>query len=117
MQPRQAVVCSVSSTACCLCLEHPRIGGQIHPQHTTHAPWQGLVNNNNPNEIRKALAMGAESVLVGRATLYGVCAGGEAGALRALEILRDEFMRSMQLCGARTVADIGPDLIAAADTV
>ena len=68
-------------------------------------------------DVVRALAMGAEGVLVGRATLYGVCAGGEAGALRALEIRRDEFMRSMQLCGARTVADIGPDLIAAADTV
>jgi (S)-mandelate dehydrogenase len=68
-------------------------------------------------DVLKALALGAEGVLVGRATLYGVCAGGEAGALRALEILRDEFMRSMQLCGARTVADIGPDLIAPGDTV
>jgi len=68
-------------------------------------------------DVIKALAMGAEGVLVGRATLYGVCAGGEAGALRALEILRDEFVRSMQLCGARTVADIGPDLIAAGANV
>lgn len=61
--------------------------------------------------VVKALALGAQAVLVGRATLYGVCAGGEAGALRALEILRDEFVRSMQLCGARTVSEIGPDLV------
>jgi (S)-mandelate dehydrogenase len=40
-----------------------------------------------------------------------VCAAGEPGALRALEILRDEFMRSMQLCGARSVSEIGPDLV------
>jgi (S)-mandelate dehydrogenase len=61
--------------------------------------------------VMKALALGAEAVLIGRATLYGVCAAGEAGALRALEILRDEFMRSMQLCGARTVSEIGRDLV------
>jgi len=61
--------------------------------------------------IVKALALGAKAVLIGRATLYGVCAGGEAGAMRALEILQDELQRSMQLCGARSVADIGSDLI------
>ena len=53
----------------------------------------------------------AQAVLIGRATLYGVCAAGEAGAQRALAILRDEFTRSMQLCGARNVNEIGPDLI------
>jgi (S)-mandelate dehydrogenase len=61
--------------------------------------------------VLKALAMGAQAVLIGRATLYGVCAAGEAGAQRALEILRDEFTRSMQLCGARNVNEIGADLI------
>jgi (S)-mandelate dehydrogenase len=61
--------------------------------------------------VVKALALGARAVLIGRATLYGVCAAGEPGALRALEILRDEFMRSMQLCGARSVSEIGPDLV------
>ncbi len=63
-------------------------------------------------DVVKALALGAEAVMVGRATLYGVCAGGEAGANRALEILREELVRSMQLCGARSVREIGPDLIA-----
>jgi (S)-mandelate dehydrogenase len=62
--------------------------------------------------VVKALAMGAKAVLVGRATLYGVAAAGEPGALRALEILRDELARTMQLCGVRTVGEIGPDLIA-----
>jgi (S)-mandelate dehydrogenase len=61
--------------------------------------------------VVKALALGAQAVLIGRATLYGVCAAGEAGALRALEILRDELIRSMQLCGARAVSEIGPDLV------
>ncbi len=61
--------------------------------------------------VVKALALGARAVLVGRATLYGVCAAGEAGALRALEILKEELVRAMQLCGARSPAEIGPELV------
>jgi (S)-mandelate dehydrogenase len=60
----------------------------------------------------KAVALGAEAVMLGRATLYGACAAGEAGASRALEILRDELVRSMQLSGMRSIAEIGPDLLA-----
>ena len=63
-------------------------------------------------DVVKALALGAEAVLIGRATLYGVCAGGEAGALRALDILRDELMRTMQLCGVRRIGDIDAGLLA-----
>ena len=62
-------------------------------------------------DILKARALGAQAVLTGRATLFGVIAGGEAGARRALEILSGELERSMKLCGARSVAEIGPDLI------
>ncbi len=61
----------------------------------------------------KAIALGAEAVMVGRATLYGVCAAGEPGAVRALEILRDELVRTMQLCGVTRVGAIGPELLAA----
>ena len=60
----------------------------------------------------KAVALGAEAVMLGRATLFGACAAGEAGATRALEILRDELVRSMQLSGVRSIAEIGPDLLA-----
>src|SRR6185436_2545930 len=63
------------------------------------------------SDIVKALARGAQAVMIGRATFYGVCAGGEPGARRALEILADELVRTMQLCGARRIADIGPELI------
>lgn len=61
----------------------------------------------------KAIALGAEAVLLGRAALYGACAAGEAGATRAIEILRDELVRSMQLSGVRSIPEIGPDLLAA----
>ncbi len=59
----------------------------------------------------KARALGAQAVCVGRAALYGVAAGGEAGARHALSILSSELVRTMQLCGAARIADIGPDLI------
>jgi len=62
-------------------------------------------------DILKARALGAQAVLTGRATLFGVMAGGEPGARRALEILSSELDRSMKLCGARSVAEIGPELI------
>ncbi len=63
------------------------------------------------SDIVKALALGADAVLVGRATLYGACAGGESGAVRALDILKEELTRTMQLCGVRSLAEIGPDLV------
>jgi isopentenyl diphosphate isomerase/L-lactate dehydrogenase-like FMN-dependent dehydrogenase len=62
-------------------------------------------------DIVKARALGAQAVLCGRATLFGVMAGGEPGARQALEILSSELERSMRLCGARSVAEIGPELV------
>jgi (S)-mandelate dehydrogenase len=52
--------------------------------------------------------------MLGRATLMGVCAAGEAGARRAIEILRDELVRAMQLSGVTSVRQIGADLLAPA---
>jgi (S)-mandelate dehydrogenase len=60
----------------------------------------------------KAIALGAEGVMIGRATLFGACAGGGPGAVRALDILRDELVRTMQLCGVAKVGEIGPELLA-----
>ncbi len=62
-------------------------------------------------DVLKARALGAQAVLTGRATVFGVMAGGEAGARRALEILATELERAMKLCGTRSVVQIGPDLI------
>ena len=66
-------------------------------------------------DVVKALALGAEGVMLGRATLFGASAAGEAGAARAIEILRDELVRAMQLSGVRSVREIGPDLLAASN--
>lgn len=57
-------------------------------------------------DVVKALALGAQGVLVGRAMVYGATAAGEAGAHRALAILQDELVRTMRLCGTPTLSDI-----------
>jgi (S)-mandelate dehydrogenase len=62
-------------------------------------------------DILKARALGAEGVLIGRATLWGAVAAGRPGAARALAILNDEFQRSMQLCGARNIGEISNELL------
>lgn len=63
------------------------------------------------SDVVKALALGAQAVLVGRATLYGTAAGGEAGAARAIAILREEIDRVMALIGARGIADLCGDYL------
>lgn len=60
-------------------------------------------------DIVKALAIGARAVMVGRGTLYGLAAGGRAGATRALTIYRDEISRALGLVGCRTIADLTRD--------
>jgi len=57
-------------------------------------------------DVLKALAMGARFVFVGRATLYGVAAGGLAGAKRAIEILREEIDLVLAQIGCRSLADL-----------
>ncbi len=57
-------------------------------------------------DVVKALALGASAVLIGRAPLYGVAAGGEAGAARAIAIFREEIDRVMALLGARGITDL-----------
>ena len=54
----------------------------------------------------KALAMGADACSVGRAYLYGLGAGGQAGVERALNLLRQELVRDMSLLGCRTLSDV-----------
>ena len=63
-------------------------------------------------DLLKALALGADAVMSGRAVLYGVAAAGQAGVERALEILKSEALESMGLLGAASVADLKPDLLA-----
>ena len=63
------------------------------------------------SDIFKALAMGAQGVMLGRATLYGVSAAGEAGASRAIAILKDELVRTMQLCGVASTSEVNASVV------
>jgi len=62
-------------------------------------------------DIVKALALGADFVFAGRAMLYGAAAGGEAGVVRALELLRSETDRVMALIGCDSVAKLDPSYL------
>ena len=59
-------------------------------------------------DVVKALALGAEAVLLGRATLYGLIAGGAAGVDRALTILTTEIDRVLGQLGCNDVTELGP---------
>lgn len=63
-------------------------------------------------DMLKALALGADAVMVGRAYLYGLGAAGEAGVDHVLGLLLDGLRRSMALCGCRTIGEIERDLVA-----
>lgn len=58
-------------------------------------------------DVFRALALGARACLLGRAYLYGVCAAGEQGASKAIDIIAKELDVTMALAGVRRIADIG----------
>jgi isopentenyl diphosphate isomerase/L-lactate dehydrogenase-like FMN-dependent dehydrogenase len=64
-------------------------------------------------DVATALALGARAVLAGRAPLWGLAVGGEAGALRVLEILRSEIELAMVLLGCPTPDAITPEHVRA----
>jgi 4-hydroxymandelate oxidase len=57
-------------------------------------------------DVLKALALGAQAVLLGRPVLWGLAANGADGARRVLELLRDELELAMALAGVGSVAEI-----------
>ena len=60
----------------------------------------------------KAIALGADAVMLGRATLYGLAAGGEGGVSHALQILMSEIDRTLGQLGCRSLADVHPGMLA-----
>jgi L-lactate dehydrogenase (cytochrome) len=57
-------------------------------------------------DVLRALALGARGCLIGRAYIYGLQAGGQAGVMRAIEILGNELRVAMGLAGVRSMAAI-----------
>ena len=62
-------------------------------------------------DVLKALALGAQAVLVGRPQVHALAANGAMGVAQMLRQLQDELCVAMALCGARTLQDLSPDLV------
>jgi 4-hydroxymandelate oxidase len=63
-------------------------------------------------DVIKALAMGADAVLLGRPVLWGLSIAGADGVAHVLQLLRDECELGMALSGCRSIDEATPDLIA-----
>jgi len=63
------------------------------------------------SDIVKALALGADMAFIGRAPLYGIAAGGEAGALHAISILRTEIDRVLALLGCPSIPELDAEFL------
>jgi L-lactate dehydrogenase (cytochrome) len=59
-------------------------------------------------DIVAAIALGARFTLIGRAYLYGLMAGGEAGVNRAVDILAEQVERTMRLLGVTSLEELTP---------
>jgi isopentenyl diphosphate isomerase/L-lactate dehydrogenase-like FMN-dependent dehydrogenase len=62
-------------------------------------------------DVLKALALGANAVLIGRAYIWGLAVAGEEGVTQILSMLRNELELAMALCGCRSVAEVGPEVV------
>lgn len=63
------------------------------------------------SDIVKALCLGARAVLIGRAYAYGLAAAGEAGVARALQILKEDFERTLRLLGCPCADGLDPSYL------
>jgi isopentenyl diphosphate isomerase/L-lactate dehydrogenase-like FMN-dependent dehydrogenase len=63
------------------------------------------------SDVVKALALGAQLVMVGRTTLWGTTVGGEAGAARAINFFREEIGRTIAYLGCRTISELNRECL------
>ena len=63
-------------------------------------------------DVMRALALGAKSCMIGRAYVHGLGAGGEAGVAKAIDLIRNELLTTMGLCGVNTIAEIDDHVLA-----
>ncbi|SEF15798.1 (S)-mandelate dehydrogenase [Rhizobiales bacterium GAS191] len=101
-----------------------QLDGAISPMSVLSAiaeTWRGkmtiLIDSGfrRGSDIVKAMALGADAVLLGRAMLYGLGAGGERGARRALDIIAEETRRTMALLGCPAIERIDGSCVVAAE--
>lgn len=62
-------------------------------------------------DVLRALALGADGVMIGRAFLYALGAAGQAGVERCLEIIKNELDVSMALCGKNRIEELTRDVL------
>jgi L-lactate dehydrogenase (cytochrome) len=62
-------------------------------------------------DVLRMLALGADCTMIGRSYIYALAADGEAGVTNLLKLIESEMRVAMVLTGARTIADISPDLL------
>ncbi|MDB2528625.1 alpha-hydroxy-acid oxidizing protein [Alphaproteobacteria bacterium] len=67
-------------------------------------------------DVLRAIAMGAQGTLIGRAFLYGLGAGGQAGVTKALEIIHKELDLTMGLCGQPELCKVDSSILLAAES-
>src|SRR5215468_2598695 len=63
-------------------------------------------------DMMRALALGAKSCMIGRAYAYGLGAAGQEGVEKAIDIIGNELLTTMGLCGINTIAEINDDALA-----
>lgn len=68
-------------------------------------------------DLLKALALGADAVMLGRAPLYGLCAGGADGVALALRMLQQEALDALGLLGVASLGALEPSLLARSGTL
>jgi L-lactate dehydrogenase (cytochrome) len=86
----------------------PKIADAVGPQ--IEVLFDGGLRSGQ--DVLRALALGARSCMIGRAYVYGLGAGGEAGVAKAIEILGKELDVSMALTGTRNVRDVDRGVLA-----
>ena len=62
-------------------------------------------------DVLKAIALGANAVMIGRPLMHALACGGALAVARLLRLLRDELEMAMALTGCRTLAEVGPHLL------
>ena len=62
-------------------------------------------------DVLRALALGADGTMIGRAFLYGLAAGGKTGVQQVLQIIQKELDLTMAFCGRRTLGEVDRDIL------
>jgi len=80
---------------------------EIHDEVAGHVPVLMDGGIRRGVDVVKALALGADAVLIGRPYLWGLAAAGQEGVEKVIELLREEFSTALALLGCKTPAELG----------